>query len=64
MQEETRRYPRGIQILVSTYLLGAQFAGGVVFWASQNSKVIKYQDLPKFQFGGGGYSPQVKSEKS
>ena len=24
----TRRYPRGIQILVSAYLLGAEFAGG------------------------------------
>ena len=34
--KETRRYPRGIQILVSTYLLGAEFEGGVVFWASQN----------------------------
>ena len=36
----TRQYPRGIQILVSTYLLGAEFAGG------------------------GGYSGQVKTEKS
>ena len=63
----TRRYLQGIQKLVSTYLLGAQFAGGVVFWASenwkgvggvfsggQNWKVLKCQDLPKFQFPGGG----------
>ena len=46
---ETRWYPREIQILVSTYVLG--------------------QDLPKFIFscvcvGGGGYSGQVKTEKS
>ena len=26
--DQTRRYPRGIQILVSTYLKGAEFAGG------------------------------------
>ena len=35
-RKQTRRYPRGIQILVSTYLLRAEFAGGVVFWASEN----------------------------
>ena len=33
---ETRRYPQGIQKLVSTYLLGAQFAGRVVFSGGQN----------------------------
>ena len=36
-----------------------------VFWASQNRKVSKCQDLPKFQFSGGrGYSEQDKTEKS
>ena len=38
--ESTRRYPQGIQKLVSTYLLVAQFAGGVVFWASKNWKGV------------------------
>ena len=44
---ETRWYPRGIQILVSTYLLGG---GGIL--ASQNWKVLKCQDLHEFQFSG------------
>ena len=48
---QTRWYPWGIQILVSTYI----FCWGG-FWASQNSKVPKCQDIPKFEFfwGGGG----------
>ena len=35
----------------------------VVFWASQNSKVPKCQDMPKCQFWGWGYSRQVKTQK-
>ena len=52
----TRRYPWGIQRLVSTR------RGG--FWSSQNSKC---QYLPKFQFflgGGGGYSGVVKTQNA
>ena len=30
------------------------FLGGGVLSASQNWKVFKFQDLPKFQFSGGG----------
>ena len=63
---KTRRYPWGIQRLVSTYsncnpVLGSQnskcqdlpkflLGGGEVFCSSQNSKC---HDLPKCQFGGG-----------
>ena len=47
----TRWYPRVIQKLVSTYNLPLTFAGGGVFWGSQNSKC---QVLSKFQWGGGG----------
>ena len=84
----TRWCPWGIQILVSTCVLGQDLpkfifslwgggysgqvksekswsakiclnfnfrgGGGGVFWASQNWKVLKCQDLPKFQFSGGG----------
>ena len=34
------------------------------FSTGQNWKVIKCQEMPKFQLSGGGYSPQVKIEKS
>ena len=34
--------------------LNFYLGGGGVFWASQNWKVLKCQDLPKFQFSGGG----------
>ena len=40
-----------------------EFGGGGQFWASQNLKVPKCQDMPKFQWGGG-YSGQVKTQKS
>ena len=39
------------------------WGGGGVFSTGQNRKVIKCQEMPKFQFGGGGgYSPLVKIE--
>ena len=37
--------------------------GGGVFSQSENSKSSKGQDLPKFEFsGGGGYPPKVKPQ--
>ena len=60
-------YPWGIQQLVSTYSnykpvcssLNFNLRGGV-FWSSHNSK---YQDLPKFQLGGG-CSEVVKTQSA
>ena len=41
-----------------------EFSGEEVFWASQNSKYPKCQDQPKFEFGRGGYSGQVKTQNT
>ena len=51
----TRWCLQGIQILVSTYVLGQyQIWGRGVFQGNQNSKTSKFQDLPKFELSGGG----------
>ena len=54
----TRWYPRGIQKLVSTYNFpdsGPTQGGRGGTW-SQNWKYSKCQDMPEFQFSGGGGS--------
>ena len=49
---QTRWYPWGIQRLVSTYSNRHREGGAGVFWKVK--KKPKCQDLPKFQWGGGG----------
>ena len=49
----------GIQILLSTYVLGQglpnfAFSGASILGKTQNSKYSKCQDLPKFAFSWGG----------
>ena len=61
--KETRRYPWGIQQLVSTHQLPHKSGGGSPDQLkSQNPKC---QDLPKFSLGGGVYSrpTQIRSAK-
>ena len=58
---KTRWYPWGIQRLVSTYSNRHWDKGGGGGSGSQNSKC---QDLPKFQFSGGGGVLEVKSQSA
>ena len=67
----TRWYPRGIQILVSTYVLGQDlptirvFGGGGGFLQSKLKKKLKSaKKILNFNFGDGGWGySAVKTEK-